>query len=101
MASETTFGGSNAGSNTKTGQEVGGMKDVKEKMHHAVDSAADRASELASRAKERAVDYAHNARGSIDQWVRDLGSMMERRPIATIAIGVAFGYFLAKMRNRH
>ena len=98
MANESTFGGSNAGSNSKLGHEASGVKD---KVHHAVDVAADRAGEMASRAKERASDMASSARGSIDGWIRDLGSMMERRPIATIAIGVAFGYFLAKLRNRH
>jgi len=62
---------------------------IADKLHHAVDQATDRASDMAS-----------HARTNIDTWVRDLGTMMQRRPIATIAIGVACGYLLARLRRR-
>lgn len=84
----SNFGGSNFGGGSGLGAGAGNGK-IADKLHNVVDQATDRAS-----------DYASRARSSMDGWLRDLGAMMERRPVATIAIGVAVGYLLAKIRGR-
>lgn len=85
----SNFGGSNFGGGG-IGSGVGaGNGKIADKLHNVVDQATDRAS-----------DFATRARSSMDGWLRDLGAMMERRPVATIAIGVGIGYLLAKLRGR-
>jgi hypothetical protein len=76
----SNFGGSNVGA---------GNGRVADRLHNVVDQATDRASDVYSR-----------ARTSVDGWLRDLGAMMERRPVATIFIGISIGYILAKLRGR-
>jgi len=94
------FGGSNFGSTTGGNSKAIDPNKVADKLHNVVDQASERATEFANKAKARAEDFASTARTSIDGWLRDLGAAMERRPLATIAIGVACGYVLAKIRNR-
>ena len=69
---------------------------IADRLHNAVDQASDKASDFASRARSSF----DSARSSVGGWLSDLTAMMERRPIATLFIGVGVGYMLAKLRNR-
>ncbi|HTJ45609.1 MAG TPA: hypothetical protein VL463_26080 [Kofleriaceae bacterium] len=94
MADQGNFGGGNFGSGSSS-MGAGNGK-IADKLHNVVDQASDKASDFASRARS---SY-DSARSSVDGWLHDLSAVMERRPIATLFVGIGVGYLFAKLRGR-
>jgi hypothetical protein len=66
-----------------------GAGKITDRVHHAVDQVSDRASDIAAR-----------TRSGMEGRMHDVGAFMKRRPLTSIALGVGFGYLLAKFRGR-
>lgn len=85
----------------------GTTKEVKDQVEHLtakigarVQTMLDGAQEKLSGAKDTAFSAASRARASAGDKVDTLGSMMQKHPIATIAIGCAAGYLLGRLTAR-
>ena len=90
----SNFGGGNFGGGASNLGAGNGK--IADRLHNVVEQASDKASDFASRARSGF----DTARSSVGGWMRDLTAMMERRPIATIFVGIGIGYLFAKLRGR-
>lgn len=83
------------------GTSAADIKDeLKSKIGARVQTMLDGASEKFSGAKARVSSAASTARATAGEKVETMGDLMQKHPIATIAIGLGVGYVLGRLMAR-
>jgi len=89
---------SSSGDNGTSATDI--KEELKSRIGSRVQTMLDGASEKLSGAKARVSSAASTARATAGEKVDTMGDMMQKHPLATIAIGLGVGYVLGRLMAR-